>query len=243
VALAQDVDSLQIAMSSGGRLLDGSGNRRGWVVCAGAGRLVCKAVVALLFVAGGAPALAEGRPYFGVSLGQSKFRSEVGACSDWSGILDPGYSCGGDDKDSAWKAYAGYEFNRYIAVEVGFAELGEQSETASGTVSLLPESVRRGRKVWAVTGALVGSVAITGSLGVTARLGMAYWNEAISVGARDLVGSHTSTGAGPAYGIGLLYGFNRDTGVRVEWERFSDVGDDAHASDVDLVTLGVVHRY
>jgi len=197
----------------------------------------------LLFVAGALPALAEGRPYFGVSLGQSKFKSDPGACSDWSGILDPGYSCGGDDKDSAWKAYAGYEFNRYIAVEVGFAKLGEQSETASGTVSLLPESVRRERKVWAVTGALVGSMAITEAFGVNARLGLAYWNEEISTRASDVAGSQTTGGVGPAYGIGLVYGFNRSTAIRIERERFPDVGDKAHASDVDLVTVGVVYRY
>jgi len=213
------------------------------MVRASAGRLVCKAVIATLFVTHALPALPEGRSYFGVSLGRAKFKSEVGACSDWSGILDPGYSCSGDDKVSAWKVYAGYEFNRHIAAEVGYAKPGGQTETASGTVSLLPESVHRERRVWAITGALVGSVAITEAFGVTARLGLAYWNEEISSRASALAGSQTTGGVSPAYGIGLVYGFNRSTAIRIERERFPDVGDKAHASDVDLVSVGVVHRY
>lgn len=210
---------------------------------ASAGRLVCKAVVATLFTMHAVPALSEGRPYFGVSLGQSKFESELGACSEWSGILDPGYSCGGDDKDSAWKAYAGYEFNRYIAAEVGYASLGEQQETASGTISLSPESVRRQRDVWAITGALVGNLVITKSFGVTARLGLAYWNEKLSTSASGLAGSQTTDGFSPTYGIGLVIGLNRNTCIRLERERFSDVGDKAHAGDVDLVSVGIAHRY
>ena len=212
-------------------------------MCASGERLVCMAVVATLFLAGAGSALAQGRPYFGVSLGQSKFKSEPGACSDWNGILDPGYACSGDDKDSAWKIYAGYGFNRYIAAEVGYARLGEQRETASGTLALYPESVRRERRVWALAGTLVGSLVITRSFGLTARLGLAYWNEKISTSSSGLAGSRTSDGVSPAYGIGLIFGLNRDTCIRFERERFSDLGDKAHAGDVDLVSVGIAHRY
>jgi len=230
-------------MPGRGRLLGETGNPRGWVVCASGGRLVCVAVVATVFVTGAVPALAQGRPYFGVSLGQSKYKSALGACSDWSGILDPGYSCSGDDKDSTWKVYAGYGINRHIAAEVGYARLGTQRETASGTISLSPESVHRERKVWSLTGALVGSLPITRSFGVTARLGFAYWNEKISTSASGLAGSQTTDGVSPAYGIGLVFGLNRNTCIRFERERFSDVGDKANAGDVDLVSVGIAHRY
>jgi len=201
------------------------------------------AVVATLFATGAVPALAQERPYFGVSLGQSKFKSELGACSGWSGILDPGHSCSGDDKGSAWKLYAGYEFNRHIAAEAGYVRLGLQRETASGTISLSPESVRRERDVRALTGALVGSFVITRSFGVTARLGVAYWNERISTSTSSMAGSQTTDGVSPAYGIGLVFGLNRNTCIRFERERFSDVGDKAHSGDVNLVSVGIAHRY
>ena len=197
----------------------------------------------MLFVTGTVPALAQGQSYFGVNLGQSNYRTELGACSGSSGILDPGYSCSSDRKDLAWKVYAGHEFNQYIAAEVSYAWLGKQRETASGTISLVPVSAHQERRVWGLTGALVGSLPITSSFGLTARLGLAYWNEETSVSAPGQTGSQTADGLGPAYGIGLIYGFNRHTGMRVEWERLSDVGEDAHAGDVDLVTVGIVHRY
>lgn len=204
---------------------------------------ICKAVVAMLVMTGVVPVQAQGEPYFGISVGQSRFKRSLDTCSDWGRILDPGYSCGQDDKDSAWKVYGGYEFNRNFAAEVGFANLGEQREAVSGTVSLSPESVDRRRDAWAITGALVGSLAVTNAFGVFGKLGLAYWNAQASLSASGAGGSGTTDGIDLAYGMGLLYGFNRGTAMRVEWERFSGVGEKGSASDIDLISVGVVHRY
>src|SRR5688572_23398817 len=54
--------------------------------------------------------------YIGANVGQSRFRSSC------DGVPVP---C--DDKDVAWKAYAGYQFHPNFAVEGGYFNLGNTS--------------------------------------------------------------------------------------------------------------------
>src|SRR5258708_6415930 len=58
--------------------------------------------------------------YLGAGVGQSKAK-------DWCTGAG-GFSC--DDKKTAWKAFGGYQFNRYLSAELGYANLGKF--TASG---------------------------------------------------------------------------------------------------------------
>lgn len=60
--------------------------------------------------------------YLGAKAGQSKFK---GGCEPTPGITFT--SC--DDKETAWGVFAGYQFNRYIAVETGWTDLGEITAT------------------------------------------------------------------------------------------------------------------
>src|SRR5438128_11066499 len=59
--------------------------------------------------------------YVGATVGQAKFKN---ACSG----AGAGVSC--DDKDTAWRLLAGYQFNRNLAVELGYHNLGEAKPTA-----------------------------------------------------------------------------------------------------------------
>lgn len=53
--------------------------------------------------------------YVGGSFGQSKIDCDVSAL--------PGASC--DDSDTAYRAFGGYQFNKNLAVELGYHKLGE----------------------------------------------------------------------------------------------------------------------
>jgi OOP family OmpA-OmpF porin len=47
------------------------------------------------------------------------------------------------------------------------------------------------------------------------------------------------------YGIGAQYDINRQLGVRAEWQRYTNMGDDATIgeSDVDVMSVGLVVRF
>ncbi len=61
--------------------------------------------------------------YLGGSLGQSKAKDMCGGFG--------GFSC--DDKDTAWKIFGGYEFNRWIAAEGAYTNLGKFKATSGGS--------------------------------------------------------------------------------------------------------------
>src|SRR5690606_11097829 len=63
----------------------------------------------------------EANFYVSGSLGQMEARE---ACDD---VI---ISC--DDKDTAWRHFAGYQFHPNFAVELGYADLGEVSASAPG---------------------------------------------------------------------------------------------------------------
>jgi opacity protein-like surface antigen len=57
--------------------------------------------------------------------------------------------------------------------------------------------------------------------------------------------SASNSAANLKVGVGAGYDFTDKFGVRVEWERFFDLGDDSVGgkSDVDFVSIGLVIRF
>src|SRR5689334_13737483 len=90
------------------------------------GRLMkTKAVIALLGLAAFTlPAAAQNAFYAGGSIGQATARDFC------NGLSGPGVSC--DDQDTAWKIYGGYQFHPNVAVELGYADLGEAKASGGG---------------------------------------------------------------------------------------------------------------
>src|SRR5260221_5088440 len=64
--------------------------------------------------------------YVGGSLGQSKFKN---SCTG----LPAGLSC--DEKDTAWRILAGYQFNPNIAAAIGYHNFG-QTKTSRGGIDM-----------------------------------------------------------------------------------------------------------
>ena len=73
------------------------------------------AVTASAFALPAAAQMSTSAFYVGAGVGQSKAK-------DWcSGTGGTGITC--DDKKTAWKAFGGYQFNRYLSAELGYANL------------------------------------------------------------------------------------------------------------------------
>lgn len=74
------------------------------------------------------------------------------------------------------------------------------------------------------------------------RVGIARWDDdaQATVGASSV--SDSDSGTDPTFGLGVQFSFSKTFGLRIEWERFSDI-DDEGPSDVDLLSASVVVKF
>ncbi len=168
--------------------------------------------------------------YLGGGIGQSKAK-------DWCSGTG-GFSC--EDKKTAWKAFGGYQFNRYLSAELGYANLGKF--TASG-FGLTDEA-----KVTAWDLSAIGAWPLMASgLSIFGRLGAyrAKVKEDSTIGN----GSHDNNDL--TLGLGLQYDFTRNLGLRGEWQRYQKVGGGDVAlgagtggkSNIDVFGISALWRF
>lgn len=147
-----------------------------------------------------------------------------------------------DDRNTAYKLFAGYKFNQYFALEGGGFDLGKFGYTANTLpTGTLNGSIRlRGMNIDAV-----GILPLSENFSAFGRAGGSYAE------ARD---TFTSTGAvgvptiqNPsqnAYnfkaGLGVQYDFSESIGLRGEWERYRINDAVGSRGDIDMLSLGVV---
>jgi len=172
--------------------------------------------------------------YVGAGFGQSK-------ANDWCAL--GGFdSC--DDKDKAWKLFGGYQFNRNIAVEAGYTNLGKFD--AAFTTFLGPDTEQA--KVTAWEASAIGTLPIAGSLSLLGRLGVYR----ASVKDNDAIfGEFKHDNTNFTFGAGLGFDITPNLGVRAEWQRYYQVGGGDVAlgagvgekSDVDVVGISALWRF
>lgn len=193
-----------------------------------------KAVIAVLGLAGAAlalPAAAQmsmSSVYIGGGVGQSKFKD---GCQ---GVTGAGITC--DDKDTAFKLFAGYQFNKFIAAELGWTDLGKAKASGPGG------SVDA--KASAFELSAVGTYPVWEQLSILGRLG-GYYSEGKFEG--NLTG--TKNEAGLTYGLGLQYDFNKNLGLRGEWQRYDkvkfkeDMFNTEGDTNIDVLGVSVFWRF
>jgi OmpA-OmpF porin, OOP family len=179
--------------------------------------------------------------YAGVGFGQTKINDFNSLCGDILSLLPPGSTCSSDDKDTGWKILAGNQFNQNAAVEFGYIDLGR------GTMSLSGPGVG-GTANWEATGlnlSLVGTLPVNNEFGVLGRIGIFRWDLDFNVSGIGGSASGSASGTDLTYGVGVKYDFNKTTGMRAEWEKFKDVGDENETGqgDIDLLSLSLVFRF
>jgi len=165
-------------------------------------------------------------PFIGASAGQASFDIDCPA----------GDTC--DDSDSAWKIYGGLEVNEYIQMEVGYADLGEatfSNATSSGTAEVNGMTIQ-----------VVGTYAFNPSFSLIGRGGMNILN--LEVNESTITGGSSNDGdtdVAWSLGVGAQYNLSKSVGLRVEWERYFEVGDPdtTGETDIDLISAGVVFKF
>lgn len=148
-----------------------------------------------------------------------------------------------DDSDTGWKVYGGYLFNPTvtlepnIGVELGYIDFGEFTGSGGGASDN-----------WEATGislSLVGLLPLEHQFSLLAKIGATRWDvdDQFTVGGIPFAASETGTDF--SFGVGAQYDFTQQVGARLEWERFTDVGDEniTGQSDLDLLSLSAVFQF
>lgn len=161
-------------------------------------------------------------PYLGASVGQTTSDISCPAAT----------SC--DDSDLAWKIYGGLEVNEYISMEFGYVDMGEVEYTGAQTGT---------REVDGVTMHLVGTYALSPNFSLLASGGLNFLQTDVkgTVAAED-------TDVAWSLGLGAQYNFSKSVGLRVEWERYFEVGSSdfnggTGEADIDLISAGMVFKF
>jgi len=171
------------------------------------------------------PAAAQKAPetgfYAGGGLGKSSFKDGCRL----------GGSC--DDGDTAIKIFAGYQFNRYVAGEFGYVDLGRAKSTAGG----LTDEVKV--RAWELSA--VGSVPVVDRFSLFGRFGV-YFAEAEEN--TNFTGNSSHSNNDLTYGFGARYDFTRNLAVRGELQRYSSVGGgNSTKTDIDLLAISVLWMF
>jgi OOP family OmpA-OmpF porin len=193
-----------------------------------------KWLVALGFAAAAAagPAAAQDPGlYAGGSVGYAAYKD---SCKD---LVVP---C--DGEDTAWRAFGGYQFNRWFAVEFGYADLGE-AEGAGILNTGNPGSFKiEWKEAFDLTAVFLAPV--TERLSLLGRAGM--YRARTTTEVQDTTGPLASPGgtnSGFSYGAGVEFRLGA-LGVRAEWQRWENVGTSSTGEDdIDMLSVGVLFRF
>ena len=207
-------------------------------------QLLSLAGIGTLMTLSAAPAAAQegGYYYGGLSLGKSQAKIDeerITARLLASGLTTTGMSK--DERDTAFKLFGGYQFNRNLAVEAGYFNLGKFGFTSTTT----PAGTLNGQiKLQGFNLDLVGTLPLTENLSAIGRVG------AQRASARDSfsgTGAVTVLNANPhksevnyKFGAGLQYAFSPSLLMRAEAERYRINDAVGNHGGVNLFSVSLV---
>jgi OOP family OmpA-OmpF porin len=201
-----------------------------------------------------APAAQPFKPfYIGGGAGWAKLDLET---SDFpnSGTIDLGGTVGTvafnstrDEDSFGWKAFAGWRFNQYLALEAGYVDLGRANVqyTVPGLTGQADLKVTD--HAWTVAG--VGTFPVGYNISLLGKLGVALHytktSANVSVPGASAGASESDHRAGFLWGLGAAYDFNPNIGVRVEYENFGTAGESENTGrmSTSLVSGSAIVRF
>jgi long-chain fatty acid transport protein len=181
--------------------------------------------------------------YAGFSFGQSRYQDIAESLDAEQDALGKTSSTSANTRSEGWKVYLGYQFNNYLGIEGGYANLNDMTaNTAITAPAPAPRNILTNTASEAWTLAAVGAYPVTDKFSVTAKLGAAYvltntFTRLSGTSVTPIQGQGVHSGEDsyePLYGVGVNYALLENfVNLRAEWERF-DLDD----HDIDLITAG-----
>ena len=195
-----------------------------------------------------APAFADSDPgyfYGGASIGQS--RSKIDDVRITAGLLSQGLvtsAMSNDEQALAWKAFGGYQLNRYVGIEAGYFSLGH----FGFTFTTVPAGTLDGRiRLHGVNLDLVGTLPVTERFSLLARVGAQHASARDSFngsgGVVVLTPNPSKSETNVKFGAGLQYAFTPNLMLRGEAERYRINDAVGNHGDVNMFSVGVVFAF
>ena len=127
----------------------------------------------------------------------------------------------GGTRATSWKLYGGYQFTPNWGVEAQYTDLGKRSATATFSGAVVGSAgLNASASQWGIAG--TGTMPLSNNFYLLGKLGVSR-NEIANVTAT--FGGVTYSGSGTSKtdllaGLGVGYNFNKNVGVRFEYENF-----------------------
>jgi OOP family OmpA-OmpF porin len=178
---------------------------------------------------------AHAQGYMGLGIGQARYPN---ACQGAPASI----TC--DSSDMGFRLFGGYRFHPRFALEAGANMLGTVNASTSEAVDLA-----------ALDLSVLGSWPIGNRFALQGRLGAYYGNmaaNAVSVPVPAVFppppppperGWKEGDNTGVTYGLGASYDLTDQATLRFEWQRFKNLGGGGPTLDVDLFSIGALHRF
>lgn len=162
-----------------------------------------------------------------------------------------------DDSDTAFHVFLGYQFNDFVAVTAGYADLGALEVSASidgGEGGDIPytDRIEATAMDFSVIGILPFSVfagddSFLSRISLFGQVGMQFWNQDVDCVACD-GGSNFrggDSGTDVVYGGGLNVNITDNLGVHARFASYPDIGgtETGHEQDWDMWGLGATWSF
>ena len=202
-------------------------------------------LVAIALAACPLASAAEPGWYGGVNVGQSSAAIDDERIT--RSLLGSGFATTNMDEDESStgaKIFGGYQFNRYLALEGGYFNLGKFGYTAT----TLPAGTLSGDiKVQGLNLDVVGILPLTDKFSAFARAGVTHAQARDNFSSTGLVNRPSSSPSkrdtNYKFGVGVQYAFTDRLEVRGEVERYRINDAIGNKGDIDLASVGLVYRF
>lgn len=184
--------------------------------------------------------------YMGANIGQSKAKiddARINAQLVSNGLTTSSIS--DNDSDPAYKLFGGYQYNKHLAVEFGYFDLGQFSYTAT----TVPAGTLDGKiKLKGVNFDLVGMMPLKNKFSIFGRLGVNYAQAKDNFASTGAVNVPTNanpgkSGANYKAGVGVQYDLTEALGLRAEGERYRISDGVGNKGDIKMISLGLIYRF
>lgn len=146
------------------------------------------------------------RIYFGGSFGASQADNY---CKDIK-------SC--ENKDSSWKAFAGYKINELLSAEVAYTSIGDLHQKGEAS------------DISALSATGVANLPINGQFGIFGKAGFSHW--------RTENTESNKSDTGMTYGLGAKVSLSESMKLRAEWEHLPSI-ETSHTEETNINMLSI----
>jgi OOP family OmpA-OmpF porin len=190
-------------------------------------RLLAAITLAASLVSG--PALAQVGPYVGGSIGMSNYSTDecIGDC---------------DKTDIGGKVFGGYMFTPNVGVELAYQSFGKAKVGFTETVNGVPVTVNGEFKSSGWSMFLVGQYPIE-QFRLFGKIGFSRLDNELSVTLPQFSSANDSDSSTEfAWGLGVTYMFNKNLGIRGEYENFKWSFEDT-SDNIGFWSIGIHYSF